>query len=154
MDFTPTDASSLKDETPIVVVMHGLTGGSHESYVRGILSKACAPIETGGLGYRGVVVNFRGCTVSFCVHTSACSCANRCWYAHDCSTTVFRRLDGRLPSSLDVHLASISQRASSRTWILIGCQCYCTIPWRREGAEPIIFGLCVSLRKSDSFSED
>ncbi|KAF9053936.1 AB-hydrolase YheT [Hymenopellis radicata] len=62
-DFTKSDQVYYNryDETPIVVVLHGLTGGSHESYVRGILSKACAPIETGGLGYRGVVVNFRGC---------------------------------------------------------------------------------------------
>ena len=56
--------------------MHGLTGGSYESYVRAILHPACKTIEDGGLGYRGVVciqflqvnpnpslqvVNFRGC---------------------------------------------------------------------------------------------
>lgn len=35
--------------------------GSHEAYVRAILAPACAPVEKGGLGYRGVVVNFRGC---------------------------------------------------------------------------------------------
>lgn len=35
--------------------------GSHESYVRAILSPTCTPVEEGGLGYRGVVVNFRGC---------------------------------------------------------------------------------------------
>lgn len=35
--------------------------GSHESYVRAILVPACTPVEDGGLGYRGVVVNFRGC---------------------------------------------------------------------------------------------
>jgi uncharacterized protein len=35
--------------------------GSYESYVRSILAPACAPISEGGLGYRGVVVNFRGC---------------------------------------------------------------------------------------------
>lgn len=61
LDFTPVDDTTLKDDTPIVVVMHGLTGGSHESYVRDVLSKACAPVDRGGLGYRGVVVNFRGC---------------------------------------------------------------------------------------------
>jgi predicted alpha/beta-fold hydrolase len=40
-----------------------LTGdlGSHESYVRAVLAPACAPVDAGGLGYRGVVVNFRGC---------------------------------------------------------------------------------------------
>lgn len=36
--------------------------GSHESYVRAILAPACTPVAEGGLGYRGVVVNFRGCT--------------------------------------------------------------------------------------------
>lgn len=61
LDFTPVDDTTLKDDAPIVVVMHGLTGGSHESYVRDVLSKACAPVDRGGLGYRGVVVNFRGC---------------------------------------------------------------------------------------------
>lgn len=39
--------------------------GSHESYVRAILAPACAPPEQGGLGYRAVVVNFRGCEYSF-----------------------------------------------------------------------------------------
>jgi len=29
--------------------------------VRAILSPACAPVKDGGLGYRGAVVNFRGC---------------------------------------------------------------------------------------------
>lgn len=65
------------DNTPVIVVLHGLTGGafrsrgssyqlmqlagSYESYVRSILSPACAPIDKGGLAYRAVVVNFRGC---------------------------------------------------------------------------------------------
>ena len=35
--------------------------GSHEPYVKAILHRACAPVEAGGLGYRAVVVNFRGC---------------------------------------------------------------------------------------------
>ncbi|KAG6333128.1 hypothetical protein ID866_5955 [Astraeus odoratus] len=41
--------------------MHGLTGGSYESYVRAILSPSCLPTSEGGLGYRAIVVNFRGC---------------------------------------------------------------------------------------------
>ncbi|KAF9532958.1 Alpha/Beta hydrolase protein [Crepidotus variabilis] len=61
LDFAPADHSNLKEDTPIVVVQHGLTGGSYEPYVRAVLSKACAPVEAGGLGYRAVVVNFRGC---------------------------------------------------------------------------------------------
>ncbi|KAF9227946.1 AB-hydrolase YheT [Gyrodon lividus] len=61
LDFTPVDDGDMPPETPIVVVMHGLTGGSHESYVRAILAPACRPVSQGGLGYRAVVVNFRGC---------------------------------------------------------------------------------------------
>ncbi|PFH54375.1 hypothetical protein AMATHDRAFT_135563 [Amanita thiersii Skay4041] len=63
LDFTPAsnDASWLRDNTPIIVVKHGLTGGSYEAYIRAILSRACASVEDGGLGYRAVVVNFRGC---------------------------------------------------------------------------------------------
>lgn len=35
--------------------------GSYEAYIRAVLVRACAPVEEGGLGYRAVVVNFRGC---------------------------------------------------------------------------------------------
>ncbi|KAF8894594.1 AB-hydrolase YheT [Infundibulicybe gibba] len=61
LDFAPADASKAKDDVPIIVVNHGLTGGSYEAYVRAILGPACTPVEEGGLGYRAVVVNFRGC---------------------------------------------------------------------------------------------
>jgi len=63
LDMTPTTDQdpSLPDDTPIIVVQHGLTGGSHESYVRSVLVHACAPKSQGGLGYRGIVINFRGC---------------------------------------------------------------------------------------------
>ncbi|KAF8163282.1 AB-hydrolase YheT [Crassisporium funariophilum] len=61
LDFAPPDQSQLHNDTPIVVVQHGLTGGSYEPYVRAILSRACAPVAEGGLGYRAVVLNFRGC---------------------------------------------------------------------------------------------
>ncbi|KAI0065353.1 AB-hydrolase YheT [Artomyces pyxidatus] len=62
LDFTPPASERvLDDETPIIVALHGLTGGSHESYVRAILAPAVTPVAEGGLGYRGVVMNFRGC---------------------------------------------------------------------------------------------
>lgn len=64
LDFAPVDDKSnpyLRDDTPIIVVQHGLSGGSYESYVRAILSRAILPKEKGGLGYRAVVINFRGC---------------------------------------------------------------------------------------------
>ncbi|KAF8917536.1 AB-hydrolase YheT [Mucidula mucida] len=62
LDFAPLNhQTQLKDDTPIVVVLPGLTGGCFESYVRSVLSIACAPVDNGGLGYRGVVINARGC---------------------------------------------------------------------------------------------
>ncbi|KAJ3998349.1 Alpha/Beta hydrolase protein [Lentinula boryana] len=60
LDFTPP-GSTFPDDAPIIVVCHGLTGGSYEAYVRAVLAPACAPVSEGGLGYRAVVVNFRGC---------------------------------------------------------------------------------------------
>lgn len=80
LDFAPPETERrLRDDTPVVVVTHGLTGGtysplhgseglylaissgSHESYVRAVLAPVCRPREEGGLGYRAIVVNFRGC---------------------------------------------------------------------------------------------
>ncbi|KAJ6513186.1 AB-hydrolase YheT [Mycena sanguinolenta] len=62
LDFAPFDSSTVRDDAPIIVVQHGLTGGSHEPYIRAVLAPACSPVEHGGLGYRAVVVNFRGCS--------------------------------------------------------------------------------------------
>ncbi|SPO27355.1 related to putative acyltransferase [Ustilago trichophora] len=49
------------DGLPTVVCLHGLTGGSHESYVRNCFHHFTKPVSEGGLGYRAIVVNFRGC---------------------------------------------------------------------------------------------
>lgn len=35
--------------------------GSQTAYVRNIIAPVTAPVEEGGLGYRAVVLNFRGC---------------------------------------------------------------------------------------------
>lgn len=43
------------DTTPILVILHGLTGGSHETYVQDIVKEAATK------GYKSVVCNFRGC---------------------------------------------------------------------------------------------
>jgi predicted alpha/beta-fold hydrolase len=40
---------------PLVVLFHGLEGSSRSSYAHGVMN------EVGKLGWRGVVVNFRGC---------------------------------------------------------------------------------------------
>ncbi|TYJ51641.1 hypothetical protein B9479_007775 [Cryptococcus floricola] len=62
LDVTPEDHHlKLAPDAPTVVVCHGLTGGSHESYVRNVLGWVVKPQSEGGLGGRGVVVNFRGC---------------------------------------------------------------------------------------------
>ncbi|KDR69701.1 hypothetical protein GALMADRAFT_40987, partial [Galerina marginata CBS 339.88] len=61
IDFAPIDHVTLKKDTPIIIIQHGLTGGSYEAYIRAVLSRACAPVKEGGLGYRAAVINFRGC---------------------------------------------------------------------------------------------
>ncbi|KAL1739432.1 Alpha/Beta hydrolase protein [Schizophyllum fasciatum] len=61
MDWAPAEQSAAPANAPIIVVKHGITGGSHEPYVRCILDVATAPVSEGGLGYRAVVCNFRGC---------------------------------------------------------------------------------------------
>ncbi|KAF8514617.1 Alpha/Beta hydrolase protein [Gautieria morchelliformis] len=49
---------------PVLIVLHGLTGGSHESYVRAALAEVTPDRKNGGLGMRGVAMNFRGCAGS------------------------------------------------------------------------------------------
>ncbi|ORZ25429.1 Alpha/Beta hydrolase protein [Absidia repens] len=44
-------------DTPTLVCLHGLTGGSHESYIRGILETVTAA----PFNYQSVVINSRGC---------------------------------------------------------------------------------------------
>ncbi|KIK62966.1 hypothetical protein GYMLUDRAFT_41265 [Collybiopsis luxurians FD-317 M1] len=61
LDFAPIDDSGLSDDTPIVVILHGLTGGSYEPYIKSVLTHIIKPKEKGGLGYRAVVPHSRGC---------------------------------------------------------------------------------------------
>lgn len=60
LDITPPLRDEAPDNRPILVCMHGLTGGSHESYIRSVLSVLCKPVEDGGKGWRGIVVTSRG----------------------------------------------------------------------------------------------
>ncbi|KIP07410.1 hypothetical protein PHLGIDRAFT_105769 [Phlebiopsis gigantea 11061_1 CR5-6] len=60
LDFTPS--SETAPDAPILVVLTGLTGGSYESYIRAVLEPAYRSIQQGGLGYRAVIINFRGCS--------------------------------------------------------------------------------------------
>ncbi|CAE6492095.1 unnamed protein product [Rhizoctonia solani] len=48
-------APNVTDLSPIAVVLHGLTGGSHEHYIRALMT------ELTSTGFRAVVVNARGC---------------------------------------------------------------------------------------------
>lgn len=57
IDIAPKNHAELPEDAPTVVVAHGLTGGSHESYVRNVLAWVIKPKSEGGLGGRGVVVN-------------------------------------------------------------------------------------------------
>ena len=41
VDWTPPLAQKPLDNTPTLVCLHGLTGGSHESYIRGLLEVVC-----------------------------------------------------------------------------------------------------------------
>ncbi|KAJ3744516.1 Alpha/Beta hydrolase protein [Lentinula detonsa] len=61
LDFAPIDDAALSDDTPIVVILHGLTGGSYEPYIKSILTHAIKPVDKGGLGYRAVIPHSRGC---------------------------------------------------------------------------------------------
>ncbi|KAI9832513.1 MAG: hypothetical protein M1819_004302 [Sarea resinae] len=60
--FTPLELSSLSsdDTRPMLVSLHGLSGGSHEIYLRHVL----APLVTEEGGWEACVVNSRGCAMS------------------------------------------------------------------------------------------
>ncbi|SCU95462.1 LAME_0F12244g1_1 [Lachancea meyersii CBS 8951] len=63
--FTPAELQTLtsNDSKPMLIVLHGLTGGSHESYVRSLVNKM-----TGKFGFEACVLNSRGCSES-CITT-------------------------------------------------------------------------------------
>jgi len=48
------------DSKPMLVVLHGLSGGSHELYLRHVL----APLVSGAGGWEACVINSRGCAMS------------------------------------------------------------------------------------------
>jgi hypothetical protein len=62
--FTRPDWWSVHKSGYCLIVGPDAVLGSHESYVRAILAPAVMPAHKGGLGYRAVVVNARGCTPS------------------------------------------------------------------------------------------
>ena len=54
-DFDWVDADAPPDEAPLVVLFHGLEGGSGSHYARTLMAAVHA------LGWRGVIPHFRGC---------------------------------------------------------------------------------------------
>ncbi|KAF8526275.1 AB-hydrolase YheT [Hysterangium stoloniferum] len=62
MDITPPISSKSPPDTPIVIVLHGLLGGSHVSYIRSAVAQLTKPTHEGGLGLRAVAFNLRGCS--------------------------------------------------------------------------------------------
>ncbi len=60
----PLTSVPISPRENILLVTHGLTGGSHEPYVRAVLARATPGAGEGGLGARAVVLNFRGCNGS------------------------------------------------------------------------------------------
>ncbi|KDQ54172.1 hypothetical protein JAAARDRAFT_413634 [Jaapia argillacea MUCL 33604] len=65
IDITPPlTVRPATDGEPILLVLHGLTGGSHESYVRAALSVLTSSQTPASLPFRAVVLNSRGCNGS------------------------------------------------------------------------------------------
>jgi uncharacterized protein len=60
--FTEDESGSIGslDSKPMLVTLHGLSGGSHEIYLRHVL----APLVTKEGGWEACVVNSRGCAMS------------------------------------------------------------------------------------------
>ncbi|KAJ3291468.1 hypothetical protein HK104_006083 [Borealophlyctis nickersoniae] len=56
LDWCPGPSTHPFDATPTIVILHGLTGGSHETYVQDVVD-----VVVRCRGYRAVVCNFRGC---------------------------------------------------------------------------------------------
>ncbi|KAG0219800.1 hypothetical protein BGX33_000642 [Mortierella sp. NVP41] len=56
IDWAPSVNTMPADDTPTLVLLHGLTGGSHESYIRALVETM-----TKDHGYRCVVFNARAC---------------------------------------------------------------------------------------------
>ncbi|PWW80373.1 AB-hydrolase YheT [Tuber magnatum] len=65
-DMTEEEVAKLgsDDDTPMVIALHGLSGGSHELYLRSVLAPLTRRVEEDGSGFAACVVNARGCALS------------------------------------------------------------------------------------------
>ncbi len=64
--YTSSEFSSIgsEDSKPMLVVLHGLSGGSHELYLRHVLAPLLAPDKKGAVRWEACVINSRGCAQS------------------------------------------------------------------------------------------
>jgi uncharacterized protein len=64
--LTSSEFSSIgsQDTKPMLVVLHGLSGGSHELYLRHALAPLLAPDKNGAVRWEACVINSRGCAQS------------------------------------------------------------------------------------------
>ncbi|BFZ61361.1 hypothetical protein YB2330_002426 [Saitoella coloradoensis] len=75
--FTTEDERHLTsdDSRPMLVALHGLSGGSHESYVRAVLAEITKE-EVGGQRWAACVMNARGCALT---KVTSPQFMNACW---------------------------------------------------------------------------
>jgi predicted alpha/beta-fold hydrolase len=50
-----------EDNTPVLFMLHGLTGNTQESYIRATVKEITRSKMQTGVGFRVVALNFRGC---------------------------------------------------------------------------------------------
>ncbi|KAA1474448.1 AB-hydrolase YheT [Dentipellis sp. KUC8613] len=61
IDVVPSDSTSSNATSPVLLVTHGLTGGSHEAYVRAAIKHLTSLRLDCGVTFAIVVLNSRGC---------------------------------------------------------------------------------------------
>lgn len=119
--------------------------GSYESYVRAILAPACRAVSQGGLGYRAVVVNFRGCAWyrnplqrNPLMKLTTC----RCWCAHHESPTLLCGTYGRYPSGCVSYIQPIPGCSPTGTLLFPRSKCNDSLHRRGRGALPLPVCMC------------
>ncbi|SCU82607.1 LADA_0C06722g1_1 [Lachancea dasiensis] len=101
--FTPSELQQLssEDAKPMMIILHGLTGGSHEAYVRGLVNTIATKYS-----FEVCVLNSRGCSES-CITTP--QLYNGAWT--DDIRDLVKKLRGLYPNR-KLYLVGISLGAS------------------------------------------
>jgi len=89
LDWEADHEFELVPETPIIVILHGLTGGSHENYVRNFVQQ-CTTHK-----WRVVVFNARGCSNTHLTTPKGYSASNT-----DDIRTVLKNIHSKYPKAL------------------------------------------------------